>query len=168
MAKYKIGDKIKIREDLEGYKYYGGIFCNSDMAERAGEIVTITGVRNTDDSNDGYIYNITDDECYDWSAEMFDDSYVILAEEDDDDFEFVEKIMTVQDFIDKFNTTTNTNVALYIRDKDYRITMGCGDIEDSILYSTFVNAYGRFKVTSISFEYDYDNKVSIALLEVEP
>jgi hypothetical protein len=96
---------------------------------------------------------------------MFDDSY---NEDDEDNFEFVEKIITVQDFMDKFNTTTNTNVALYIRDKDYRVTMGCGDIEDSILYSTFVNAYGRFKVTSISFEYDYDNKVSIALLEVKP
>jgi len=158
MAKYKIGDKVKIREDLEGYKYYGGIFCNSDMAERAGEIVTITGIRNTDDSHDGYIYNITDDE-------MFDNTY---AEEDEDNFEFAEKIITVQDFIDKFNTTTNTNIALYIRDKDYRVTMGCGDIEDSILYSTFVNAYGKFKVKSISFEYDYDARISIALLEVEP
>ena len=52
MAKYKIGDKVKIKKDLEGYKYYGGIFCNSNMTERAGEIVTITGIRNTDDSND--------------------------------------------------------------------------------------------------------------------
>ena len=86
----------------------------------------------------------------------------------EDYFEFVEKIITVQDFIDKFNTTTNTNIALYIRDKDYRVTMGCGDIEDSILYSTFINAYGKFKVKSISFEYDYDARISIALLEVEP
>jgi hypothetical protein len=168
MAKYKIGDKIKIREDLEGYKYYGGIYCNSDMAERAGEIVTITDIimYNAFSSQAYQTYKISDDEDeYLWSAEMFDDSY---NEDDEDNFEFVEKIITVQDFMDKFNTTTNTNVALYIRDKDYRVTMGCGDIEDSILYSTFVNAYGRFKVTSISFEYDYDNKVSIALLEVEP
>jgi hypothetical protein len=168
MAKYKIGDKIKIREDLEGYKYYGGIYCNSDMAERAGEIVTITDIimYNAFSSQAYQTYKISDDEDeYLWSAEMFDDSY---NEDDEDNFEFVEKIITVQDFMDKFNTTTNTNVALYIRDKDYRVTMGCGDIEDSILYSTFVNAYGRFKVTSISFEYDYDNKVSIALLEVKP
>jgi hypothetical protein len=164
MAKYKIGDKVKIREDLESYEYYGEIYCNSDMAERAGEIVTITATAIDGTKN---VYEISDDEHeYFWSAEMFDDSYV--AEEDEDNFEFVEKIITVQDFMDKFNTTTNTNVALYIRDKDYRVTMGCGDIEDSILYSTFVNAYGRFKVTSISFEYDYDNKVSIALLEVKP
>lgn len=165
MAKYKIDDKVKIREDLEDYKYYGGIFCNSDMAERAGEIVTITGIRNTDDSHDGYIYNITDDKIYDWSAEMFDNTY---TEEDEDYFEFAEKIITVQDFMDKFNTTTNTNIALYIRDKDYRVTMSCGDIEDSILYSTFINAYGKFKVESISFEYDYDARISIALLEVKP
>lgn len=168
MATYKIGDKVKIREDLEDYNYYGGIYCNTDMVENwAGKIATITGIKISRLGTQ--VYNIADDELqYSWSAEMFDDSYVILAEEDEDDFEFVEKIITVQDFIDKFNTTTNTNVALYIRDKDYRITMGCGDIEDSILYSTFVNAYGRFKVESISFEYDYDNRVSIALLEVKP
>lgn len=165
MTKYKIGDKVKIREDLEGYEYYGGICCNTDMVENwAGKIATITGTKRTSLGNQAY--EIADDEHeYFWSAEMFNDSY---NEDNEDVFGFVEKIITVQDFMDKFNTTTNTNIALYIRDKDYRVTMGCGDIEDSILYSTFVNAYGRFKVISISFEYDYDNKVSIALLEVKP
>ena len=165
MAKYKIGDKVKIREDLQDGKYYGGTYCNHDMTMNwAGEIVTITA-----GTADNDVYKIADDKYeYSWSAEMFDDSYVILAEEDEDDFEFAEKIITVQDFIDKFNTTTNTNIALYIRDKDYRVTMGCGDIEDSILYSTFIDAYGKFKVKSISFEYDYDARISIALLEVEP
>jgi hypothetical protein len=165
MAKYKIGDKVKIREDLEGGEHYGGVYCNTEMVEDwAGKIATITGIKITSLSTQAY--EIADDEHeYFWSAEMFDDSY---NEEDEDNFEFVEKSMTVQDFIDKFNTTTNTNVALYIRDKDYRVTMGCGDIEDSILYSTFINAYGKFKVKSISFEYDYDARINIALLEVKP
>jgi hypothetical protein len=127
------------------------------MAERGGEIVTINDIDIKGD------YHIEEDiNCYWWSEEMFDDSYV--AEEDED----AEKIITVQDFIDKFNTTTNTYIALYIGDKDYRVMMGCGDIEDSILYSTFVNAYGKFKIKSISFEYDYDARINIALLEVEP
>ena len=164
MAKYKIGDKVKIREDLKGGRRYNDVYCNDTMAELAGKIVTIDDIDNIEGD-----YHIEEDsDNYWWSEGMFDDAYVILAEEDEDNFEFAEKIITVQDFIDKFNTTTNTNVALYIRDKDYRVTMGCGDIEDSILYSTFVNAYGKFKVKSISFEYDYDNRVSIALLEVEP
>lgn len=163
MAKYKIGDKVKIKEDLKGGERYNDVYCNDEMAKLAGEIVTIEDVDADGD------YHIEEDMfCYWWSEKMFDDSYVILAEEDEDNFEFVEKIITVQDFIDKFNTTTNTNIALYIRDKDYRVTMGCGDIEDSILYSTFVNTYGKFKVKSISFEYDYDARISIALLEVEP
>lgn len=168
MATYKVGDKVKIRKDLEGYEYYGGVYCNGDRAENwAGKIVTITGVKIS--GTHTKVYYIADDELqYCWSAEMFDDSYVILAEDDEDNFEFVEKIITVQDFIDKFNTTTNTNIALYIEDKDYRVTMGCGDIEDSILYSTFVNAYGRFKIKSISFEYNYDAGINTALLEVEP
>ena len=165
MAKYKIGDKVKIREDLMCNECYYNVYCTIEMTELAGEIVTIEGI----DSNGDYFIK-EDNYGYSWSAEMFDDSYFIPAEneEDEDNFEFVEKIITVQDFIDKFNTTTNTNIALYIRDKDYRVTMGCGDIEDSILYSTFVNAYGKFKVVSISFEYDYDARISIALLEVEP
>lgn len=167
MAKYKIGDKVKIRKDLESYEYYGEIYCNSDMAERAGEIVTITDTIIYKVSSQAYqTYKISDDEDeYLWSAEMFDDSY---NEEDENNFEFAEKIITVQDFMDKFNTTTNTYIALYIGDKDYRVMMGCGDIEDSILYSTFVNAYGKFKIKSISFEYDYDARINIALLEVEP
>lgn len=166
MAKYKIGDKVKIKEDLQGGERYNGVYCNDEMTKLAGEIVTINDIDADGD------YHIKEDiYWWSWSEKMFDDSYVIPAEEDEDDFEFAEKIITVQDFIDKFNTTTNTNIALYIRDKDYRVTMGCGDIEDSILYSTFVNAYGKFKVVSISFEYDYDNydnRVSIALLEVKP
>lgn len=166
MAKYKIGDKVKIREDLKGYKYYGGIYCNSDMAERAGEIVTITDtiIYKAFSSQAYQTYKISDDEDeYLWSEEMFDDSY---AEKNEGNFEFAEKIITVQDFM--VNTTTNTYIALYIGDKDYRVIMGCGDIEDSILYSTFVNAYGKFKIKSISFEYDYDARINIALLEVEP
>lgn len=163
MAKYKIGDKVKVREDLKGGENYNDVYCNDEMAKLAGEIVTIDDVDAEGD------YHIEEDMfCCWWSEKMFDDSYVILAEDDEDNFEFVEKIITVQDFMDKFNTTTNTNIALYIRDKDYRVTMGCGDIEDSILYSTFVNAYGKFKVKSISFEYDYDARISIALLEVKP
>ena len=167
MAKYKIGDKVKIREDLQDGKYYGGTYCNHDMAMNwVGKIVTITA-----GTADNDVYKIANDKYkYSWSVEMFDDNYFIPAEneDDEDNFEFAEKIITVQDFMDKFNTTTNTNIALYIRDKDYRVTMGCGDIEDSILYSTFIDAYGKFKVKSISFEYDYDARINIALLEVEP
>lgn len=144
MAKYKIGDKVKIRKDLNKGEYYNGIYCNHDMASRGGEIVTISYVDKSDNS-----YYIEEDE--------------------DDYFEFAEKIITVQDFINKFITTKNTNIVLYIKDKeDYQVTMGCGNIKDSILYSTFVDAYGRFKVVSISFEVDTDNYAKIALLEVEP
>lgn len=167
--KYNIGDKVRIKEDLKDNKSYGDIYCNYDMMNMGGEIVTINYV----DCDGTYLLD-EDEHKYWWSEEMFA-TYIpedTPVEEDEDPFDddnhFVEKIITVLDFIDKFNTTSNTNVALYIRDKDYRVTMDCGDIEDSILYSTFVNAYGKMKIKSISFEYDYDNKVSIALLEVEP
>lgn len=171
--KYKIGDKVRIREDLESGIQYDDVTYVSEMDKYRGKVATITNYAGI--YHPSYFIDL-DEETYYWTAEMFatyfpeDEEATDLDApvEDEDNFEFAEKIITVQDFIDKFNTTTNTNVALYIRDKDYRVTMGCGDIEDSILYSTFVNAYGRFKVVSISFEYDYDNKVSVALLEVKP
>ena len=42
MMKYKIGDKVKVREDLKAGKDYGGIYCNENMADIAGKTVTIS------------------------------------------------------------------------------------------------------------------------------
>lgn len=42
--KYNIGDKVRIRPDLEKYRHYGKIETNSDMTEFRGDIVTITRI----------------------------------------------------------------------------------------------------------------------------
>lgn len=64
--KYKVGDRVKIREDLDTNKIYGSWDCSIDMARCGGRIATI--VNCYDDS-----YHIdVDNESYDWTDEMFE------------------------------------------------------------------------------------------------
>lgn len=42
--KYKVGDKVRVRRDLEVGKLYGGYSATRDMAAFAGEVVTVSFV----------------------------------------------------------------------------------------------------------------------------
>ena len=65
--KYKVGDKVKIREDLDTDKIYDSWDCSEDMAQCGGKIATI--VRCCDDS-----YKIdVDDKLYNWTDGMFEE-----------------------------------------------------------------------------------------------
>lgn len=64
--KYNVGDKVKIREDLDTDKRYGTWDCSIAMANYGGSIATI--VHCYDDS---YHINV-DGELYDWTDEMFE------------------------------------------------------------------------------------------------
>lgn len=67
--KYKVGDKVKIREDLVADEEYGEINYISDMDKWKGKIVTISFA-----DNDNNCYGIAEDtEGWNWSAEMFED-----------------------------------------------------------------------------------------------
>lgn len=66
--KYKVGDKVKIKKDLDIDKMYGGWDCSEDMIQYGGKIATI--VKCYDDS---YHINV-DDECYDWTDGMLEDA----------------------------------------------------------------------------------------------
>lgn len=65
--KYKVGDKVKIRKDLNTSEMYGSWDCSLDMASYRGMIATIINCY-----NDSYHIDV-DDECYDWTDEMFED-----------------------------------------------------------------------------------------------
>lgn len=65
MKKYEIGQKVKIKKDLELGKYYGSIICISPHFDNKGKIVTITDV--TDEGN----YRV--DRAYIYSQEMFEE-----------------------------------------------------------------------------------------------
>jgi hypothetical protein len=60
--KYKIGDKVRVREDLEAGKDYG-FYCNKEMAELKGKVVEIEDV----DRGSYYIK----DNLHCWTDEMF-------------------------------------------------------------------------------------------------
>lgn len=62
--KFKVGDKVKVREGLVGGRYYDGVYCTSDMASLAGEIFMISAV-------DANTYKL---ESYDlwWTNEMLE------------------------------------------------------------------------------------------------
>jgi hypothetical protein len=67
--KYKVGDKVKIREDLKVNKMYGDWDCSEDMAQCGGKIATI--VRCCDD-----FYKIDlEDNFYNWTDEMFEEEH---------------------------------------------------------------------------------------------
>ena len=70
--KYKVGDKVRVRKDLEEYGHYGKYSANRNMAELHGSIVEIKKVENEEQR-----YEI-DDNLYYWTDEMFEG----LAEEE--------------------------------------------------------------------------------------
>jgi hypothetical protein len=65
--KYKVGDKVRVRNDLVDQKFYGEINYVSDMDEWKGKVVTISFV------DDDYYEIEEDKQIWYWSAEMFED-----------------------------------------------------------------------------------------------
>ena len=73
--KYKVGDKVKIRTDLDINTVYNGWDCSRDMVLFGGRIATI--VKCYDDS-----YHIDiDNEDYNWTDKMFENE---IVEHDDE------------------------------------------------------------------------------------
>lgn len=80
MSRYKIGDKVKIRSDLESGVYYNGVDAADDMEDYMGTIVTIVSVdnRRVHGLGDIYadIYHIEEDGTeWNWTEDMFDYNY---------------------------------------------------------------------------------------------
>lgn len=62
--KYKVGDKVRVRKDLNVSTYYGGYGVRSEMLDKVGHVVTIEKLLSN-------CYLI--DECgYIWTDEMFE------------------------------------------------------------------------------------------------
>lgn len=65
--KYKVGDRVRIRSDLEESIKYGADIAVDEMCTLRGQVVTISEVY----SETGY-YSIEEDKCYFcWTDEMF-------------------------------------------------------------------------------------------------
>ena len=63
--KYKVGDKVKIREDLIEYKSYGDCTFLSDMEPWRGQVATIACCKDSS-------YLLEGDGKWDWTDEMIE------------------------------------------------------------------------------------------------
>jgi hypothetical protein len=66
--KYKVGDKVRIREDLITNKRYNGLSFIPSMEQYKGKVATITNII----FGDHYIIDLDDNEWC-WADEMFED-----------------------------------------------------------------------------------------------
>lgn len=64
MAKYKVGDKVRVRTDLKPCVWYGPNMAAKDMREAGGQIVTISQVEGDDYKIEGFNYYWTDEMFY--------------------------------------------------------------------------------------------------------
>jgi hypothetical protein len=69
MMKYKVGDKVRIRRDLEIGQLYDGCLCTRGMQDLAGKVVCITEVHKI---YGNHRYSIASSSWY-WTDEMFEE-----------------------------------------------------------------------------------------------
>lgn len=91
--KYKVGDKVRIRKDLNINKEYNGVNVNEEMMSWGGEEVTISEVLAEDNG-----YEIEEDDGYFlWTDSMFEDAMTnadkIRNMRDEELAEFLERSM---------------------------------------------------------------------------
>ena len=67
IMKYKVGDKVKVREDLRLDRTYNKFTINREMKNLAGTIVTIQRI------NENYYRIVEDDGMWGWTDKMFED-----------------------------------------------------------------------------------------------
>lgn len=143
--KYKVGDKVKIREDLDTDKIYGGWDCSIDMTFYGGAIATIV------ECHDDSYYSIDiDDKLYNWTDEMFED--------------YIEKDntpMTVEDLLNKTDVEKGGLViSISYPNAYFETTIGHNKINrNSELYRRFIKAYGDMIVDEVSLDVEDDYAV---------
>lgn len=71
--KYKVGDKVRIREDLVMGGNYGGSVAVDDMVDMCGNVVTIENIITIGRDDEALGYYIKEDpNSYLWTDEMFE------------------------------------------------------------------------------------------------
>ena len=118
--KYKIGDKVRVRKDLEPGNFYGRVYYSSDMNKFKAMECVVTNIY------DG-TYNINNSE-YGWSDEMLEPVDDLLGyalkklgmtkeeledeiNEDEEDIAFIKKCIKnkneINEYCKKFNSACN-------------------------------------------------------------
>ena len=155
--KYKVGDKVKIREDLVVGKMYGADDFARGMEKYKGKIATIVTVHDT-------VYNINVDDndiddddalAWHWTDEMFEDYTETTA-------------MTVEDLLNKTDVEKGgLIISVYYPNAYFEATIGHNKINrNSELYKRFIKAYGDMIVDEVSFDIRSENMV-VMLIKVD-
>jgi hypothetical protein len=149
--KYKVGDKVRIREDLVVGNKYGADTYVSDMAQHKGEITTVVYV------TDRNKYKLAVDTYWNWTEEMLED----CIEKDNIP-------MTVEDLLNKTDVEKGgLIITISYPNAYFEATIGHNKINrNSELYKRFIGAYGDMIVDEVSFDIRNDNMV-VMLIKVD-
>lgn len=149
---YKVGDKVKIREDLEVYKKYNELFFVKEMEEYKGKTATITRVSPIQRSYDIDI----DDGDWSWADDMLKaciNNNIVL---------------TVEDLLNKTDVEKGgLIITVYYSNAYFETTIGHNKINrNSELYKRFIKAYGDMIVDEVSFDIKNDGMI-VMLIKVD-
>ncbi len=67
MSKYKVGDRVKVRNDIKRLESYRGVSVTGGMAKMAGETFTVASAH----YEEGWYYRLAETGCI-WTDEMFE------------------------------------------------------------------------------------------------
>ena len=118
--KYKVGDKVKIREDLIVGNKYGADTYVDDMEQYKGEITTVAKI--TDNNK----YKLDIDGYWCWTDEMLEDCVNPALDE--------EKAQTVDIGYNLEHCGHRVIKNVYIDGYDDNGTLYCTDIEETVQY----------------------------------
>ena len=145
--KYKVGDKVRVRKDLESGNFYGKAFYISSMDEFKGGKYVITKIWDQcyQINNFGYwwseeMFESVDDDLLEYALEKLGMTKGELENEmnrDKGDIAFVEKCMKnkneIREYCKKFNSACNGCEVKRFKDKykdkfKYQSDISCDDV----------------------------------------
>lgn len=138
--KYKVGDKVKIREDLIECQQYGKMsFIGSGMVACKGRTAMIDEIL-----DDGRYHINIDPEGFIWTDEMFEEVGDIEKEADND--------FTVENVLNHTDVESGGMIIeVFYPTASFKATIGHNRIvRNSELYKRFIKAYGNMIVDEIN------------------
>jgi ribosomal protein L19 len=146
ISKFNVGDKVRVRRDLEVGNKYNGLTLTSSMYA-CHSIMTIAS---TDDDN----YTCEESGFF-WGEDMLE-----KVEETEDNTK-----MTVEDLLNKTDVETGgLIIAISYSNAYFHTTIGHNKINrDSELYKRFIKAYGDMIVDEVSFDVVSENMVMMKI-----
>ena len=144
--KYKVGDKVRVRKDLEPGNFYGRAYYSSDMNKFKAMECVVTNIYDGTYNINNSEYGFTDEmlepvnDLLEYALEKLGMTKEELENEmnrDKEDITFVEKCMNnkneIREYCNKFNSTCNGCEVKRFKDKykdkfKYQSDISCDDV----------------------------------------